>query len=253
MPLVLQIRDLALLYYTWQNRYLAQRQYRQKFWSICSQAAVARRLIELREEKLLKTHDLPWMRDRILYSVTLAGTRALLNAGFTDIRVGDCPKPVDDFTPGMKHDLDLVDLRIACEETGHIVRWTSEHELRLARKQGRYFARITDGAFTYQAEHGKAQGLFEYERMGYRRTKFHNILLRLKISWEHQDGYTTFFVCREPGRAETLRRWALEMSTWCLTLDQIYFSHYEAVKAAGLAGGFRNLFGRPLGLARLAA
>ena len=62
----LQDRDLAILYYTWQSRYIAQRQYRARFWPKASQPTVSKRLSELTEANLLKIHALPWLRDRIL-------------------------------------------------------------------------------------------------------------------------------------------------------------------------------------------
>jgi hypothetical protein len=249
--LKIQDRDLAILFFTWQCRYVAQRQYRFKFWPTSSQPTVSKRLSELKVAKLLKTHALPWLRDRLLYSVSTKGTRTLVDAGFTEIAVGDCPKPANDFTPGMKHDLDLVDLRIACERTGHITAWVSEHELRLARKQGRGPIRITDGMFGFQALVDDAEGLIEYERMGYRRRRFIDILNRLKCSAEHRAGKLIFFVCATPQRAETLRSWANSCRPWRLTPDLIFFSHYEAVKAGGLAGSFVNLYNEPLKLPKL--
>ena len=38
---------------------------------------------------------------------------------------------------------------------------------------------------------------------------------------------------------------------WRLTPDLIFFSHYEAVKAGGLAGSFVNLYNEPLKLPKL--
>lgn len=251
MPIELQARDLALLYYTWQSRFVAQRQYHKRFWPKGSQAAVAKRLIELVGEQLLRTHKMPWRHERVLYSVTLAGTRALSSNGMPGVRVGDFPKRINDFTPGMKHDLDLVDLRIAMEETGHLIWWTSEHELRLDRKQHRRYTRITDGVFDFEASEGQGKGILEYERMGYRRTKFHDILRRLLVSDLHNDGAVVFFVCQDARRAETLRTWALENFSWQYVPNQIYFSHFEAVKAAGLLGGFVNLNGKALVLPKM--
>ena len=246
-----QDRDLAILFFTWQCRYVAQRQYRFKFWPTSSQPTVSKRLSELKAINLLKTHALPWLRDRLLYSVSTKGTKALVEAGFTDIAVGDCPKPANDFTPGMKHDLDLVDLRMACERTGHITAWVSEHELRLARKQGRGHVRITDGMFSFQALVGDADALIEYERMGYRRRRFIDILNRIKCSAEHRAGKLVFFVCATPHRAETLRFWANSCLPWKLTPNLIFFGHYEAVKTGGLEGSFVNLYNEPLKLPKL--
>jgi len=246
----LQVRDLALLYFTWQSRYVAQRQYRQKFWPTSSQAAVSKRLNELKEAHLIKTHALPWLRDRILYSITIVGTKVLRNEGFEIVAVGDCPKAANDFTPGMKHDLDLVDLRTACEASGYIIEWHGEHQMRLHRKQGKGPVRIVDGMFNFQAPGREAWGLFEYERMGYRRLKFHDILHRLYFAYRPDLDMYVFFVCATPQRAEVLRRWAAD-SIWKVDRERIVFSHYEAVKAAGLAGGFLDLNGMPLKLPKL--
>jgi hypothetical protein len=93
--------------------------------------------------------------------------------------------------------------------------------------------------------------MFEYERMGYRRTKYHDILNRLKASYAYNCGFLVFIVSATAQRAEVLRRWATDSRPWTLTPDRIWFGHYDAIKAGGLAGGFVDLNGLPLRLPKL--
>jgi hypothetical protein len=252
VPPKIHDRDLNILYFTWQCRFVAQRQFKARFWADASQQTMSARISRLCEAKLLRAHLFSYLlNDRYLYSITNAGVRELVAAGLPNVPEGDYVKKAPDVTPGMKHDLALTDLRIGCERGGHVLYWQSEHELRLARRQGKGPTRIVDGLFKYQALHADAWGLFEYERVGYRRSKFVDILNRLKTSSEHTQGVALFFVSETAQRAETLRQWASTSLPWTLTPDLIYFGHFEAIKAEGLAGGFVNLNSLPLALPRL--
>ncbi len=92
--------------------------------------------------------------------------------------------------------------------------------------------------------HQLVQGSPEWH--AYRRTKFHDILMRLKIAdGEHKD-LRVFFVCQDARRAETLWGWAKEIALWRMTPERLLFGHFEAVKEKGLEGGFFDLNGHHL-------
>jgi hypothetical protein len=250
VPIVLQDRDIALLYFTWQSRYVTQRQYRLMLWPDATKAAVSKRLKELTEEKLLRTYSFPLPQHKLFYSITIGGLKALATKGFGKASPGAIPKAPSP-SPALQRYHELVDLRIGIAKTGHLIDWTSEHELRIQKRWVRKLSTFAQAEFRFEAMGGEGKGLLEYEQMGPYRKKFMDALLRMVSSQQHRDGYLWFLVSRDARRAEQLRRWAVGVLSWRLTPNQIYFGHFEAIKAGGLAGGFVNLIGKELELPAL--
>ena len=246
---VLGARDLAVIYYTWQNRLMLTRQYQRKFWSGRGVAVTAARLARLREQGLLTYSRVPWLPEPVLYSSSLAGNRALIQHGLPKlpdppIQERDFPARPADFTSSMKHDLGVVDIRIALEESGMVERWVSDHQLRLARRQSGDQTRTPDGLFQFEFNGTMREGILEYERVGYRETRYTSVLTRLKAL--HPDA-TVFFVATSAGRLKTVRRWA-EKTAWIDSPALLQFADFEDVVMKGFWAGFRDLQGKPLGM-----
>jgi hypothetical protein len=240
--IALSERDLAVILYAWQNRLVLTRQIQRKFWPGRSIAATAARLGRLRDEGLLGYTRIPWLPEPVLYSSSLKGNRALIEHGLPGpphppVQERDFPTRPGDFTNTMKHDLDVVDLRIALEESGLVDRWVSDHQLRLAARQLSDNSRTADGMFRFERHGRGCHGILEYERVGYRETRCVSVLNRLKAL--HPDA-TVFFVARSAGRAKTLRSWA-RSTPWTECPAQLQFGIFEDVVSNGLAANFRDL------------
>lgn len=235
-------RDLAVLYYTWQNRLLALRHYRRKFWPEASLPAAAQRLYKLRDAGFLKQATLPLLNERTLFCATRLGNVELAGVGLIpDRHIMDFPRRPAELTPTMRHDLQCVDLRIAFEETGaDAATWQTDHQLRLGRPGVGHNTRTPDGIFRFQAGQRLGHGVLEFELASYRRPKLEIVLRRLKSFY---GDHTIFFVCRTAQRAATLRSWCQDARTWQDRPSQICIVDFQNAVKSGLQANFIDLQG----------
>lgn len=151
----------------------------------------------------------------------------------------DFPRQPAELTPNMRHDLLVVDLRIAFEETGaDAASWLSDHQLRLARVGLGRHLRTPDGVFEFEEGQKKLKGVLEFELSSYRLPILASVLRRLKTFYST---HTIFFICRTAERAATLRSWCLEIKTWNSHPRQIRIGHVSAAIQDGLSSNFVDL------------
>jgi len=77
----LTARDLTILWYAWQQRFVAVRQFQRLFWPKGANVTARNRLNELRDAGLLGSETFPVGADRTLYFSSKAGNQALVDAG----------------------------------------------------------------------------------------------------------------------------------------------------------------------------
>jgi len=77
----LTARDLTILWYAWQQRFVAVRQFRRLFWPRGAMVTARNRLNELRDAGYLGSETFPVGTDRTLYFSAKAGNQALVEAG----------------------------------------------------------------------------------------------------------------------------------------------------------------------------
>jgi hypothetical protein len=240
MSLQLGDRDLAVLYYTWHNRLLCLRHYRRKFWRLSAPQGADRRIAQLHKAGYLRRFALPTLQERILFGPTRLGNAAVAAIGLIpQDRVGDLPASPVELRPGTRHDLLVVDIRIAFEESGaDAVTWKSDHQLRTQRSRPSLNSRTPDGVFEFESGEGMKQGVLELEWASYHRPKLAAVLRRLRASY---GGHTVYFVCRSRERAATFRQWCRDMRTWNDRPAQLRFGHFEASAQLGLKAPFAGL------------
>ena len=238
--LKLSKRDLALLYYTWQNRFLARRHYQRKFWPELSQSAASKRLSQLCEAKLLRQTRLPQMEEAELFSASYLGNRKLTEIGLIpEKQLMDFPREPSEFRPTMRHDLTVVDVRIAFEESGADgSSWVSDHELRVGRVGRGRNLRTPDGVFEFEEEEKQFKGVLELELSPYREEKLAPLLRRLKTFY---GDHSIFFVCTTAARVASFRSWCLKTRIWNDRPRQIRMAPLAAVRQEGLNSIFVNL------------
>jgi hypothetical protein len=235
-------RDYALLYYIWQNRLMTTRHFIAKFWPGVSKQAAALRLKRLREAKLINHVELPWLKERVLYTASKAGNQALCGAGLLDAKfIDDYPRRPQDFTESMKHDLQVVDVRIAFEGSGAVDDWVSDHEMRLARRSDGLSSRTPDGVFALETNAGALEVVLELERIAYRKTKFVAILSRLRA---HYPAATVMFVTRSKERIRNMQAWAKAGGSWDDRPDGLLFATYEDALEDGLDAPWEDMEAR---------
>src|ERR1035437_769516 len=206
-------RDLGILLYTYQNRFLAFRHYQRKFWGDTSIQAVQHRIYKLRDAGLLNQAELPMLDARSLFCSTRKGNQKLFEADvIKESDVTDFPRRPGEFRPAMLHDLQVVDLRIAFEQTAaDAMSWVTDHQLRLAKPGGSYNTRTPDGVFKWDHRDSTYDGVLEFERCSYGKDVLFKVFQRLKI---HYGRSLTFFVCRSPERQATVMAWAKASRYW---------------------------------------
>ncbi|MGH7441835.1 MAG: hypothetical protein ACREKE_04085, partial [bacterium] len=182
-------RDLAVLLFAWQSRFVTTKQLQRAFWpgALCPRAAP--RLRVLRQEGLLGFRHFPWLSERLLYFPARAGNRALAACGLLTVRqVPDCPRAPEALSPALRHDLGVVDIRLGLEESGADGRtWVSDHELRQRARTLDRQERVPDGVFDFTLDgtmRGMGKGVLEYERIPYHRSKIPALLARLRDRYE---------------------------------------------------------------------
>jgi hypothetical protein len=240
MALLLSDRDLAALYYAWHNRLLCLRHLRRKFWKGRAPQAAARRVAQLSRAGYLRRIALPTLQERVLFGPTRLGNRALAEIEFIPPScVSDLPDIPRELSPNTRHDLLVVDLRIAFEESGaDAISWRSDHELRLLRPMRSVNTRTPDGVFEFDMGEGRKKGVLELELASYHRPKLAAALRRLRADYADS---VIHFICRSPQRAATFRRCCLEMKTWNDRPAQLRFSHLAAATELGLRAPYADL------------
>lgn len=235
-------RDLGILLYTFQNRFLAFRHYQRKFWGDTSIQAVQHRIYKLRNAGLLNQAELPMLDARSLFCSTRKGNQKLFEADvIKESDVTDFPRRPGEFRPAMLHDLQVVDLRIAFEYTAvDAMSWVTDHQLRLAGNGGSYNTRTPDGVFQWKHRDSTYNGVLEFERCSYGNEVLLKVFRRLKIYYGTS---LTFFVCRSQQRQATVMDWARRSRLWVEGSNQIYFSHFQLAHEKGIYGAFTNLSG----------
>jgi hypothetical protein len=240
MGLELTPRDHALLWSTWQNRFMTPRQYLRRFWSDATHQAASKRLTHLKNEGLLQCAHFPWAVDRNIYTITAAGNRALIEAGLlAPAQARDFSQRPQEMTKAIVDALGVVDLRIAFELTGAGGdTWVSDHQLRQARRWHRGNTRVADGMFDFDAHGRQGRGVLEIERRSYGRRTLARILSRLR--YDH-GGDTIFFVALSADRARRIWRWAMESQIWGDKPGRFLVAPFKAVLKHGLDAGFVDL------------
>ena len=128
--------DYAVLYYVWQNRILTTRHFINKFWPGAKEGEVRKNLAKFVNRQWLNRYSVPWIKEKFLYTSCRLGNKTLIELGLILPRyLNDFPRSQMDFSESVKHDLQVVDVRIAFERSGLIDNWTSDHQLRLARRR----------------------------------------------------------------------------------------------------------------------
>lgn len=240
--IALTSRDYALLYYVWQNRLMATRHFIAKFWPGVSKQTAALRLKRLREAGLVNHVELPWLKERVLYTASKAGNQALCGASLLDAKfIDDYPRRPQDFTESMKHDLQVVDVRIAFEGSGGVDGWVSDHEMRLARRSDGLSSRTPDGVFGLETSAGALEVVLELERIAYRKTKFVAILSRLSAYFP---AATVMFVTRSKERIRSMQAWARAAGSWDDRPDRLLFATYLDTLDGGLGAPWEDMEGR---------
>lgn len=244
MPFEPGDRDLAVLLFTWQNRFVSTAQLHRAFWRDASSAAASKRLVALRRAGLLGFRSFAWLSERLLYFPCLRGNRILADCGLLAREwARDFPRRPEDLSPTLRHDLKVVDLRLGLEESGADGRtWISDHQLRMLSREPGPRKRVPDGIFEFSFRGIQGRGLLEYEHAPYRRPTAKDLLSRLRHRYE---GCFVFIVTRTRGRADCFRAWARESGVYADAPRQLAFSHQEAVADLGLDGGFVDVEGKP--------
>ncbi|MGH7441723.1 MAG: hypothetical protein ACREKE_03505 [bacterium] len=240
MALELTDRDLAVLLYTWQNRFVATRHLHRAFWPEASLPAATQRLVTLREKGYLGFRSFPWLQERVLYFASLEGNRALAKVGLLpEAYIHDYPRKPEESTPALRHDLTVVDLRLALEETGADGRtWVSDHQLRLENRRRGVAVRVPDGVFEFEVEGRRGKGVLEFENAPYRRPRVAAILTRLRVHYpEHQ----VFIVTKSAARAAAFRTWAANVGVYADHPEQVVVADLADVAEKGLEAGFKDL------------
>jgi len=200
----------------------------------------------LRAAGLLGFRGYPWLKDGPLHFSSRKGNRCLAEIGLLSrSHIADCPRPAEEPGPALRHDLNVIDLRLGLEESGADGRtWVSDHQLRIQRRAMGSQERVPDGVFEFRRGPTQEQGLLEYEHSPYHRSSIAALLARLRDRYE---GHTLFVVCPSLKRADTFRAWAAGSRAYDDAPDQIAFSWREPVAKDGLDGGFVDLWGHPWG------
>jgi hypothetical protein len=227
---------------------MAPRQYLRRFWSDATHQAASKRLTHLKNEGLLQCAHFPWAADRHIYTITAAGNRALIEAGFlTQAQVHDFIQRPQQMTKALVEALCVVDLRIAFELTGaNGATWVSDHELRLGRNQHLGNPRVVSGIFNFNAHGRQGRGILEFERQSYKRPKFIGILGSLRYSHEND---TIFYVARSTERARRVWNWARDAWVWEDRPRNFLVAPLNLASKDGLNARFFDLEGRGLGSA----
>lgn len=236
-------RDLNILWYAWQQRFVAARQFRRLFWPQGALVTTRNRLNELRDAGFLASETFPVGVDRTLYFSSKAGNLALVEAGMLpEAYAGDYPRRPMEMTLNLDHDLRVTDLRIAIEETGGIpITWISDHQLRQNRGSTGPNTRVADGLFEWEAEGRRRMAVLEYENARYNRQRWPKVLLRLRFM--HPDRLV-FLVCRTPARVRSASEIIRATKVYSDHPDEIVIADYLSVTEKGLNAGFKNPEGR---------
>ncbi|HTB21920.1 MAG TPA: hypothetical protein VK914_04350 [bacterium] len=245
MGLELTRRDLALLWYTWQNRLMTPRQYLRRFWSDATHQAASKRLTHLKNEGLLQYVHFPWGADRSIYTITAAGNRALIEARLLPPdQTHDFPQRPLEMTAALVQALSVVDMRIAFELSGAKgSTWIAPHQLRQGRHLYLGNPRVADGIFSFNAHGRQGRGILEFERQSYPRRKFIDILHSLRYAYEND---TIFYVARSTERARRVWNWAKDAWVWGDRPKNFLVTPLNLAAKDGLDALFFDLKGRGL-------
>ncbi len=237
-------RDYFVLWYTWQCRFLAVRQYRRLFWHKASIEAARARLKDLCDAGYLGSETFPVGQDRTLYFSTRAGNRALIDADLKSAEIEfDFPRRPQEMTRTLDHDLRVNDLRIGLEETGVIpITWHSDHELRQNRGNAGPNTRVPDGIFEWEVSKVRYSGVLEYEHQRYSPDRWPDILRRLEYNYTD---FTVFLVCRTAERIKSATAAVNRSRVYAYQPEKFYVCDFDSVAAKGLKGGFVDLEGKP--------
>lgn len=245
----LTANDRAILWFTWQNRFVLESHYKAKFWPTTTVNAARMRIGALREAGYLRStyadSMIPGVHHRNLFTITRKGNQALIREGILDPKYErDYPRAgTHQVTPAVYHDLTVVEIRIAFENTGADAEgWISDHELRLTRRQTGSGLRVPDGIFPFKARGAEGFGVLEYENRSYDRAKIAEVLAKLR-SQRSQD--YIFIVCRNSTRARLVRLAAVQTGVWADRPRHLFFGSAEDVTRAGFNGGFVDQAGNP--------
>ena len=241
-------RDYLVLWYSWQCRFLAVRQLRRLFWEDASIEAARARLKDLCDAGYLGSETFPVGRDRTLYFSTRAGNRVLVDGGMKTAEIEfDFPRRPQEMTRTLDHDLRVIDIRIALEETGVIpISWHSDHELR--KNRGQYAGpntRVPDGIFEWEVSKVRYPGVLEYEHQRYNPDRWPDILRRLYYTYTD---FTVFLVCRTAERVKSATAAVKRARVYSYEPEKFYVCDFDSVDAKGLRAGFVDLEGKPFTL-----
>jgi len=240
----LTARDLTILWYAWQQRFMSVRQFQRLLWPGGANVTARNRLNELRDAGFLASETFPVGADRTLYFSSKDGNQALVDAGMlVETFAGDYPRRPKEMTLNLDHDLKVTDLRIAFEETGAIpITWTSDHQLRQNRGSAGPNTRFADGLFEWEAHSHRHLAVLEYENARYNRECWPKVLLRLRSV--HPDRLV-FLVCRTPARVRSASAIIKATKVFNDRPEGLVVADFPAVAEMGLKAGFMDLEGSP--------
>jgi hypothetical protein len=246
MPAAIELssRDYQILWYCWQSRFFSVRQFQRIFWGGSTTQAARARIKRLRDAGLLGCETFPVGRDRMLVFPSLAGNRALIEAGLLSADYArDFPHRPKDMTLNLEHDLRVNDIRIAFEETGSIpLSWVSDHQLRQNRGNSGPNTRFADGLFEWEAQGHRYKGVLEFERMRYNAGRWPDILSRLRGTY---DDCIVFLVVMDAARTRSAAAAVKGSKIYSDRPEQFLIADFPSVEAHGLKAGFKDLDGHP--------
>lgn len=220
----LQDRDVLILKFTKDSRFLCIDQIKRRFWGLATMKAAANRMHDLAGMGLVEHVRIDITRHASHYYLTKKGYEELKGRGLTyDVKEPFMPAPTNLVGATYHHHLRVTNMRIAMEmdKTIKVLKWISETDIR-ADKEGhnvleskkRFYEkvkdlkyRIPDAIIKIQDAGDPIDMIFEYEHTKYPRNKFSNYMERWEKNWED---YYKFIVVASHDRAEVLRKWCLE-------------------------------------------
>jgi hypothetical protein len=233
-------RDLAALLFAWQCRRVTPAQLRRAFYADLAPTTGPRRLARLVDEGLMENFGTPEGHRRPLLAATRAGRSLLALYGLLPkewVPEEASPAP----GPSLDHDLAVVDLRLAFEESGADGRtWISDHELRRSRRRPGAWGRIPDALFDFEWRDASGQGILEYEHKAYSRRQRAGMLAHLRVLHPRR---TLFIVSQTSVASEAFRSWAATSPLAPLNRALLAFAAYADAAALGLKAGWRDVDG----------
>lgn len=223
----IQDRDIEILKFLKDSRFLCIDQVKKKFWQDKTLKAAENRMENLNEMGLIKKIKIEITKYAAHYYLTKKGYEELKGRGLTfDVKTPFIPEPTDLVGANYHHHLRVTNLRIALEADRKIqvLRWISETDIRADKEGHNVFGpnvnirakleyiknknyRIPDAIIRIKDAEDPIDMIFEYEHSKYTRDRFRKHMEKWEKSWNE---YHKFIVAADADRVEVLRKWCLE-------------------------------------------